>query len=93
MGTNFAKYITDIVDPTIDGVRKVMREDTACERIVPSDLRVLIGEIDRLRKVQTDYHNVLKAALYLEPDGIDLVNRLTTYAISERSVPHQGGGE
>lgn len=43
------------------------------------------AEIERLRLVETDHKNVLKAALYNEPDGIDLVNRLTAYAISERS--------
>lgn len=30
-------------------VRSVMRFDHACDQIVPSDLRMLVGEIDRLQ--------------------------------------------
>lgn len=41
-------------------------------------------EIERLRRVEEDHKNVLKAALHNEPNGIDLVHRLTTYAIRER---------
>ena len=43
-------------------------------------------EIARLRLVEEDHKNVLKAALYIEPQGIDLVNRLTTYALSQRKM-------
>jgi hypothetical protein len=42
-------------------------------------------EIERLRQVEEDHKNVLKAALHNEPNGIDLVHRLTTYAIRQRS--------
>jgi hypothetical protein len=36
-------------DKIIAEVRAVMRRDDACKIVVPSDLRTLIGEIDRLR--------------------------------------------
>lgn len=42
-------------------------------------------EIERLRAVEEDHKNVLKAALYNEPGGIELVNRLTTYALRQRT--------
>lgn len=44
-------------------------------------------EIERLRHIERDLGNVLKAALYMEPGGIDLANRLTTYAIKMRTAP------
>lgn len=34
--------------------------------------------------LQADIRNVLKAALYNEPNGVDLVYRLTTFALKER---------
>jgi len=34
--------------------------------------------------LQADLRNVLKAALYNEPNGADLVYRLTTFALKER---------
>jgi hypothetical protein len=36
---------------TVEAVRQIMHRDDACNVIVPSDLRILIGEIDRLRSV------------------------------------------
>jgi hypothetical protein len=41
-------------------------------------------EIDRLRRVERDHKNVLRAAL-LEPNGMDLANRLTRYALDNRA--------
>jgi hypothetical protein len=49
------------------------------------DVKVLLAEYERLRRVEEDFGNVLKAALYLEKDGVDLANRLTAYAIRERT--------
>jgi hypothetical protein len=48
------------------------------------DVKVLLEEYERLRRVEEDLRNILKAALYFEKDGVSLVNRLTTYAISYR---------
>ena len=45
----------------------------------------LADEVGRLRRVEEDHKNVLKAALHNEPNGIDLVYRLSKYAIRERS--------
>lgn len=42
-------------------------------------------EIERLLVVESDHKNVLKAALYNEPNGIDLVHRLTTFALAARN--------
>lgn len=57
---------------TDDGKTAEMLEDAA-------------DEIERLRNVEEDHKNVLKAALYNEPNGIDLVKRLTYFAISNRN--------
>ena len=46
-----------------------------------ADARALFTAYEELRQ---DHINVLKAALYQEPDGVALVNRLTTYALKER---------
>lgn len=46
-----------------------------------------VREIERLRAIECDLGNVLKAALYMEPGGIDLVKRLTTHAIQMRTAP------
>lgn len=43
------------------------------------------SEIERLLRVEEDHKNVMKAALYNEPNGIDLAHRLSTYAISART--------
>lgn len=48
---------TEIARRTVDAVREIMYDDNACDRIVPSDLRVLIGEIERLRATIIDLHN------------------------------------
>ena len=53
-----------------------------------SDARALFAEYERLRRVEEDHINVLKAALYCETGGIDLVHRLTTYAINQRPAAH-----
>ena len=37
-----------------------------------------------VNRERDDLRNVLVAALYNEPNGIDLVNRLTTYAMQQR---------
>lgn len=55
------------------------------------DCRVLsnaVIELERLREREDDLRNVLKAALYLESGGIDLVHRLTTYAVNNRKQPN-----
>lgn len=51
-------------------------------RAMPADAAT---EIERLRRVEEDHKNVLRAALYNEPNGADLVNRLTTWALNQRS--------
>lgn len=43
-------------------------------------------EIERLRLKEKDLKNVLRAALYTEPNGVDLVHRLTTFAIEHRNI-------
>lgn len=49
------------------------------------DAKGLLAEYERLRRVEQDHINILRAALYCESGGIDLVNRLATYAISQRT--------
>jgi hypothetical protein len=41
----------EIRSKVISDVRAAMCRDDACNMLVPSDLRVLVGEIDRLRAV------------------------------------------
>lgn len=45
-----------------------------------------LTEIERLRRVEEDHKDVLKAALYNEPNGVELVNRLTAYALRQRTA-------
>lgn len=52
-----------------------------------SDAKILLTAYRRLKRVEQDHINVLMAALYIEPDGIALVNRLVTYAIEQRKQP------
>jgi hypothetical protein len=59
---------------------------------VPSDyplsdremVSIPLAELNRLNERERDLQNVLKWALYYEKDGIDLVNRLTTFAVEQR---------
>lgn len=63
-----------------------------CGRNLIADGRIGDGELSieaantiaRLLRVEADHKNVLKAALYNEPNGIDLVKRLTTFAVEAR---------
>jgi hypothetical protein len=50
-----------------------------------------IAEIKQLRLANEDHKNVLKAALYNEPNGVELVNRLTAYALSQRKTAEATG--
>lgn len=51
-----ARAFNSIVREVVERVRTVMRLDDACNYIVPSDLRVLIGQIDRLNSPpKTEY--------------------------------------
>jgi len=49
------------------------------------DLKSLIVEYKLCARSDQDLKNVLKAALYMEKDGIDLVHRLTTHALNART--------
>ncbi|WP_041299792.1 hypothetical protein [Hyphomicrobium sp. MC1] len=53
--TDIADKVQEMRDNTVYVVRKMMYDDDACSRIVPSDLRLLIGEIDRLRAKLAEY--------------------------------------
>ena len=44
-----------------------------------------------VNRERDDLRNVLVAALYNEPNGVDLVSRLTTYALSKRTKQPQIG--
>ena len=62
LGDDLLTDQSEIARRTIAAVRSVMREDTACERIVPSDLRILIGTIDRLAaSVSAERSRVIEA--------------------------------
>ncbi len=61
---------------TLDHVRHIMCQDNACEQIVPSDLRELVGEIDRLRTVFRV--NILRLAPETTHAEIDAILNSTT---------------
>lgn len=48
------------------------------------DVRELLAAYERTRE---DHINVLAAALYQEVNGIDLVQRLTAFALKQRGQP------
>jgi hypothetical protein len=64
-------------------IERVMDRGSASK--TPTEHAAMV-EIARLRRQEIDYKNVLRAALYNEPNGIELVNRLTTFAIEQRET-------
>ena len=52
-----------------------------------NDTKELLAEYELMRQSDADLRHVLFAALHNEPDGIDLVHRLTTYAVNQRREP------
>jgi hypothetical protein len=58
--------LTDVAEArrrTIDAVRSIMHRDDALNGMVPSDLRLLIGEIDRLRQEVETFRRFADASL------------------------------
>ena len=75
--TDYAKWLRDL---------SVFMDAHAMnnENGVSQKLLMAAGEIDRLSEREADLKNVLKHALYNEADGVDLVQRMTTFAINQR---------
>ena len=74
-------------EQTIYAVRSNMMRDDACQMIVPSDLRLLIGAIDqranRIADLENDLRDTLRAVLHhFGPDG---ANKVTTTVLDEKS--------
>jgi hypothetical protein len=53
--TSMVDRVQEMRENAVYVVRKIMYDDDACDRIVPSDLRLLIGEIDRLKAKIDEY--------------------------------------
>lgn len=74
--TDYAKWLRDL--------SVFMEAHAMNDENVGQKLLMAAGEIDRLTEREADLKNVLKHALYNEPNGADLVQRLTSFAIDHR---------
>jgi hypothetical protein len=74
--TDYAKWLRDL--------SVFMEAHALNDENVGQKLLMAAGEIDRLTEREADLKSVLKHALYNEPNGVDLAQRLTSFAINQR---------